>query len=91
MREHGFDFSREWRVDFNVVFYSWPPSHNALDLLRACYGDVDVCQPSGEFNGYFAFKVFGKVTYEMVTSVQRKASSLMEPFGGVCDTWGVLH
>jgi len=91
MLESGFDFSGEWSVDFSVDFYSWPPAPEALALLRAGYGEVRVFKPTADFNGYLEFQVVGKVTYEGVTSVQRKVSAQMEPFGGICETWGVMH
>ena len=91
MLNSGFDFSKDWPVDFNVDFVSWPPPRAAIELLHARYGPVRVVEPTGDFNGYCEFQVVGKVTYDAVTQVQREVSDLMEPFGGVCETWGVMH
>ena len=40
-------------------------------------------------DGYILFKVTALVTYEGVTSIQRRVTAEMMPFGGICDSWGV--
>lgn len=87
----GFDFSQDWSVDYNVDFESWPPTEAALDLLRSTYGNLSLYPPDEHGAGYVQFQVIGPVTYEGVTSVQLRASAAMLPFGGVCESWGVLH
>jgi hypothetical protein len=87
----GFDFSRDWTVDYNVDFESWPPADAALDVLRSEYGQLALFPPDGDGEGYVQFQVVGPVTYERVTSMQRRVSSEMLPFGGVCESWGVFH
>jgi len=37
------------------------------------------------------FQVVGVVTYPGVTSIQRHVSAAMQPFGGMCESWGVMH
>ena len=91
LEAHGFDFSESHSVDYNVDFEHWPPDSNALDALRDQYGSVKVYEPDGDFNGYVQFNVWGPVTYEAVTSVQRRATLAMQPYGGVCESWGVLQ
>ena len=87
----GFDFSKPWPVDYNVDLESWPPPESALELLRSMYGELGVYPPEQGDVGYVLFQIVGLVTYERVTSVQRRASAAMGPFGGVCESWGVLH
>ena len=87
----GFDFSKCWPVDYNVDFESWPPSGAAVELLRSMYGKLGVYPPEHGDVGYVQFQVVGLVTYEGVTSVQRRTSAVMQPFGGVCESWGVMH
>jgi hypothetical protein len=86
-----FDFAKIWSVDYNVDFESWPPSVPALELLRSMYGEFAVFPPDQSDIGYVQFQIVGPVTYEGVTSVQRRTSSAMHPFGGVCESWGVMH
>jgi hypothetical protein len=86
----GFDFANSWPVDFDVDFESWPPVPAALELLGLMFGEVFVYPPEAGA-GYVQFKVVGRVTYELVTSVQLRATSAMSPYGGVCESWGVLH
>lgn len=87
----GFEFGKSWSVDYNVDFGSWPPPEPALELLRSMYGVLAVHPPDEDDAGYVQFQIVGPVTYEGVTSVQFHASSAMQPFGGVCESWGVMH
>ena len=87
----GFDFSVPHSVDYNVDFGSWPPPAAALEWLRAQYGGLGLYPPGDDMGGYVEFKVLGPLTYEGVTSTQRRVSGAMEPFGGVCESWGVMH
>ena len=87
----GFEFGKSWSVDYNVDFETWPPPAPALELLRSMYGELALYPPGGDDPGYVQFQIVGPVTYERVTSTQRHASSAMQPYGGVCESWGVLH
>lgn len=87
----GFDFSRDWSVDYNVDFEMWPPAAAALELLRATFAHVSLCPPDEHGAGYVQLQVFGPVTYEGVTSTQRQVSAAMQPFGGACESWGVMQ
>jgi hypothetical protein len=89
--EHGFDFSQPHWVDFNVDFDSWPPSESAVAWLKSNYDSVELVAPSDDFNGYAEFRVFGPVTHESVTTVQRRVSSAMSQWGGICESWGVMQ
>lgn len=91
MEASGFDFSKAHFIDFNVDFEKWPPPQLALDLLRAHYGDVEVIVPDDIGAGYVQFQIEAHATYELVTSVQRNATSVMKPYGGICESWGVLY
>lgn len=86
----GFDFSRDIAIDFNVDFDEWPPAPEALELLRASYGALELFEPFDGSAGYILFQVIGRVSYESITAIQRDASSAMRPFGGICESWGVL-
>ncbi len=87
----GFDFGKAHAVDYNVDFENWPPDRKALDVLRKQYDSIDVYEPDGDYRGYVQFKLWGLVTYEGVTSIQRRTTVAMQPYGGVCESWGVLQ
>lgn len=88
---HGFDFSKAYEVDYNVDFSDWPPSSAALQMLQAKFGNIEVHDPGDDLGGYVQFRIAGLVTYEGVTSVQRRVSTAMQPYGGICESWGVFH
>ena len=91
LTEHGFDFSKPHSVDYNIDFDHWPPPEEAIALLESMYGPVSLYDSDEHGGGYAQFQVNGPVTYDGVTSVQRTATSAMESFGGVCESWGVLQ
>ena len=91
LEENGFDFSKPHSVDYNVDFDQWPPPGVALKLLEEQYGPIELFDPDAGGAGYVLFKVFGLVTYEEVTSIQLKVTASMRAYGGVCESWGVLH
>lgn len=87
----GFDFKREVEIDFIVDFDTWPPAEEVVRVLRAHYSRVKVHSPDATGNGYVRFVVHAALTYELVMQVQSSVSALAAPFGGVCESWGVLH
>ena len=89
--ERRFDFSRPYPVDYNVDFLEWPPAKDAVAWLEFAYGSVVFHPPTESFGGYAQFQVHGSVTYEGVTSVQRRVTIALEPFGGICESWGVMQ
>ena len=90
LQAQAFNFSEPHAIDFNVEFVRWPPPQEAVALLRSRHPSLEVVQPEADFPGYVLFQVVDKVSYELVTSVQRSTSSLVTKFGGVCESWGVL-
>jgi Regulator of ribonuclease activity B len=87
----GFDFSVAHVVDYNIDFDSWPPTEEAISLLTSAFGQVSVHTDQGETSGYVRFQEAGLLKYERVVTVQELATQVMAPFGGVCESWGVLH
>ena len=43
-----------------------------------------------EGGGYVLFKVNDKLTYDLVTKTQAMATDTVAPYGGRCESWGVL-
>jgi hypothetical protein len=85
-----FDFSKSYTVDYNVDFEAWPPPSAALDLLRSQFGSIEIFEPDEDGDGFVLFQITGPVSYEGVTSIQRRTSSAMQPYGGICESWGVM-
>jgi hypothetical protein len=88
--ENGFDFEESWLVDFNVDFEVWPPAKAALEGLESEFGQLAVYAPEEGSLGYVQFQVRDRLSYESVTSIQRRATAIAGPFAGVCESWGVL-
>ena len=89
--ENSFDFTKSHVVDYNVDFQSWPPLQVALTKLESAVGSIVLHPPGDDLGGYVSFTVSGPLTYEGVISTQRRVSALMEPFGGICESWGVVQ
>ena len=92
----GFDFSKQRRIDFDVDFDQWPPSTNALATLAAKYDYVEVLNPTEEdmsqgiTNGYVLIQIEDLLSYDLVIKTQSELTELMQPFGGRCESWGVV-
>lgn len=89
--ESGLDFSRPQSVDFNVDFLSWPPSPEALEKLEASFGPIEIYEPDDNYAGYVLLTITEPLSYDFVVGIQDNVSKLMSEFGGVCESWGVLH
>jgi hypothetical protein len=86
----GFDFSKVYSLDFNVDFDQWPPPAEAIEVIEKSFPDTEVHQDSDN-GGYLLFHVSAKLTYDLVMAIQEQASALAAPYGGRCDSWGLLH
>lgn len=92
MESDGFDFTEEHEIDFNVDFDDWPPAKEAVNILKSKFQDVEIIDPENdEGNGYIAFKIRDKVSYELVTSTQKQVTHAMQQYGGWCESWGVMQ
>ncbi|HEY0063807.1 MAG TPA: ribonuclease E inhibitor RraB [Telluria sp.] len=91
LQKHGFDFSARTDIDFNVDFEEWPPKEAFVRALRARFQRLQLHPPGPRGQGYVEFVVSGILTYELVISTQRSVSQMAKPFGGVCDSWGVMQ
>jgi hypothetical protein len=87
----GFDFSRTYEIDFNIDFDDWPPATEAVSAIAEVFPGAKVYEDGDGEGGYVLFKITARLTYELVLEVQSKASALVAPFGGRCESWGVLH
>ena len=92
LEESGLDFSQPTLIDFNVDFERWPPPEQAVDVLAQKYPNLEINEPDPEndFPGDITFKMYERLTYEMVIRVQTEVTELMAPFGGLCECWGVF-
>ena len=91
LESSGFDFSSVYEIDFNVDFAVWPPSVEAIEWLEFEYDSVTTCPESNDTDGYVQFKIVAKLTYDLVIVTQDRVSDAMAQYGGVCESWGILH
>jgi len=47
--------------------------------------------PEGEDSGYVHLELVDFLTYELVIRIQTEITLLITPFGGRCDSWGVME
>jgi hypothetical protein len=87
----GFNFDAEHVVDYNVDFDSWPPPQAALAVLRENYPNAQVHEPEDRLGGYVQFQERGRLSYRRVIDVQHMITDAMRPYGGVCESWGVMQ
>ncbi len=90
LQSQGFDFSKDYIVDFNVDFDLWEPSAEALTRLKALVGEVVLFEPYEGDPGYVQFKFQGIITYEKVVEIQRQITNEMALYGGRCESWGAM-
>lgn len=86
LEESGFDFSGEAMVDFNVDIPNPDAMPDAIDAALELYPDAAI----GEEDDYFVVQLSTRLTYDFVIEVQQKLTAAAAPFGGKCDSWGVL-
>jgi hypothetical protein len=86
----GFDFAKSHVLDFNIDFANWPPPLDALSSLARTYPDAQLCEPSDKIPGYVLVRVTAILSYDVVIRIQAEISAAMAPFGGQCDSWGIL-
>ena len=92
MQSKGFDFETPCTIDFNVDFDAWPPPAQAIQSLEQQFpGKTKVYANVDNNGGYVLLQVFQRLSYDLVMQVQSNVSGLMSPYGGICESWGVLH
>ncbi len=89
----GFNFSVPVKIDFNIDTDHWPLTDLDLQKIQMVYPDATVIEDDddGVKSGYLKFSITEFLTYDLVIKVQREATKLTESYGGVCNSWGVLH
>jgi hypothetical protein len=90
-----------------TTFSTWPPDADGdvlrrlaergfdfsseLSWLSGAYSRVEVHEPDGEFDGYVLVQLTSRLSHELVISTQQHISEAMAPYGGICESWGVLQ
>ena len=89
---HHFDFSKPSLVDFNIDFEHWPPKPEAIEVLKSHFSSIELVNPDDDFDdgGYVLICIEDIVSYELVINTQNMLTELMRPFGGWCESWGVM-
>ncbi len=91
MQDSNFDFSKKYKIDFNVDFESWPPSEEMFRKLQKAFANVRYIEPEGEYDGYIAIHIYEKLTYKLVMNIQKEISDLVKKYSGICESWGVMQ
>lgn len=86
----GFEFEAEHTIDFNIDFGTWPPAQEFIEQLKATYPNIET-NALEDGAGEVRFIVEAKLSYELVMFVQESVSAIAKPYGGQCESWGVLH
>ena len=91
LRDKGFDFSKQYVVDFNVDFEEWPPNPEALRHIHREFKITSEYVDDVSGRGSIVVKIEAKLSYSFVVETQQRLTDLASEFGGWCDSWGVLH
>ena len=86
----GCDFSKQHIIDFYIDFEDWPPSVDAVGILKADFASVDLLDKDEGQTPCVLCKIEAPITYAFVTETQARVSQQMKPFGGYCTDWGVM-
>ncbi len=85
----GFDFDRVVNIDFNVDFDIWPLSAEVITLFEETRPDARIT--IHDEDRYVRLQIAHLLTYDFVIAMQEELTRIAKPFGGGCDSWGVLH
>ena len=88
---HCFDFSKEADIDFNIDFDAWPPSGELLEVLERQCSNVRLYTPDPDEHGYVQVTLRTLLTYDLVIFMQSSLTGMAAPYGGVCESWGVMQ
>ncbi|HRE44148.1 MAG TPA: ribonuclease E inhibitor RraB [Terricaulis sp.] len=86
MHAAGFDFARPVWIDFNVEFIGSSQLHLALKAIGESMPEATSAIEGDEI----LVRLQSRLTYPFVVAMQQRLSAVARPYGGVCDTWGVL-
>jgi hypothetical protein len=84
----GFDFEREYVIDFNIDFESWPKSDRFVSEILAEYPTA-LIKPIDE--EYYLVQITAVVDYDFIVRVQETLTEIAKSEGGFCESWGILH
>lgn len=87
----GFDLSKETDIDFNIDFDTWPPSPALMQTLEKRFANVALHEPDSHGDGYAQLVLRNLLTYDFVISTQAALTILAAPYGGLCESWGVMQ
>jgi hypothetical protein len=91
LNDSNFNFSIKHTIDFNIDFDHWPPQSDVVNRLQNKYSHIKIIEHSDEYSGYISFQIHNKLTYSLVIKIQKDISELVKPYGGICESWGVMQ
>jgi uncharacterized protein YajQ (UPF0234 family) len=86
LKESGFSFDQEVEIDFNIDFETWPPHKDTMKTLKTKLKDVHISIQED----HIQVTIKDYLTYELVIDLQKILTELAEPYGGYCNSWGLL-
>ncbi|MGB0833406.1 MAG: ribonuclease E inhibitor RraB [Psychrobium sp.] len=90
LNECGLDFDTQHDIEFIVDFASWPPKQEVILILSQQYQNVQWHLPEHENKGYLLLVIQHLLTYQFVTETQLNLTEIASPYGGTCESWGLL-
>jgi hypothetical protein len=91
MDQRGFDFSKEYTIDFNIDFNDWPPPAEAIKAIERVFPGAHIYEDTESGDRFVLFKLKARLSYDLVVGTQTRATALAQAYGGRCESWGVLH
>ena len=97
LQADGFDFGKEYTIDFNIDFNHWPVSDDVIQLIKTHHPNAQVVHhdaedlAEGRNVGFIQFQLREQLTYELVMEVQNQTTELLKEHGGSCESWGVMN
>ena len=88
LRGNGFDFTKQYVIDFSVDFEEWPPNPEALGRIRGEFPNASVYFDDVSGKGSVVVKVEATLSYPLVVHAQQRLTELASEFGGWCDLRG---
>ena len=89
LQSDNFDFTISHKIDFQIDFDPWPPQDEVIATLDREY-KIERHEPQKDALGYIQITIVAPLTYDLVMGMQDKLSRQLSPFGGFCESWGIL-
>ncbi|MCW8931332.1 MAG: ribonuclease E inhibitor RraB [Gammaproteobacteria bacterium] len=96
LESHNFDFSKQHEIEFIIDFDTWPLPTKTISEIEELFPECEFIEPdeedirNGDTTGYVQFYITEMLTYKFIINKQKEITKKVKPFGGWCDSWGVM-